>query len=63
VSAAYLGLVRRRLGLTQRALGVALGLSTDYIAKLERGERSVTVRTLLQLSALDASFPSEAPAA
>ena len=53
--------IRARLGLTQRALGTALGLSTDYIAKLERGERSVTVRTLLQLSALDASFPCDVP--
>lgn len=58
---------RTKHGLSQSALAADLGMKQPAIARLERGDRPVTVDTLLRLlDALDVSFsltfvPSQTP--
>jgi len=47
---------RKRLGLTQRELGDALGLDSQTISRLERGEHGIKETTAMALESL---LPSE----
>ena len=40
---------RKRLNLTQSALAEAIGISDTYMGQIERGERSLTLNTLVRL--------------
>ncbi|HUK61705.1 MAG TPA: helix-turn-helix transcriptional regulator [Dongiaceae bacterium] len=41
---------RRELGMSQKALAVAAGISRDAVARLERGDRIARVDTLMALA-------------
>jgi transcriptional regulator with XRE-family HTH domain len=43
---------RTALGLTQKAMAKALGLSANHVARLERGERPILTRTVVALRLL-----------
>jgi len=43
---------RTALGLTQKAMAKALGLSANHVARLERGERRILTRTVVALRLL-----------
>jgi transcriptional regulator with XRE-family HTH domain len=43
---------RLALGLTQRALGQAIGMSANQVARMERGERKILPRTLIAVRLL-----------
>jgi len=43
---AIIARLRKRLGLTQEQMGSKLGLSTNYINKLENGKRGIGINTL-----------------
>jgi len=42
---------RKQQGLTQRALAARVGLTTTYVCAIERGQRNVTLWTLLYIAA------------
>jgi len=52
MSGARLRDVRRRLGITQAALGVALGISALEISRKERGVRKITKQQALAVECL-----------
>lgn len=41
---------RRQLGLTQREMASLTGLNASYLARLERGERSISLLPFLRLA-------------
>ncbi len=43
---------RLALGLTQKALGQAIGMSANQVARMERGERKILPRTLIAIRLL-----------
>jgi transcriptional regulator with XRE-family HTH domain len=43
---------RTALGLTQKEMAVALGLSANHLARLERGERPILTRTVVAMRLL-----------
>lgn len=51
--------LRRRRGLSQEELGFETGLHRTYISLLERGKRSPTLTTLIQLATALNVPPSE----
>lgn len=42
---------RKQRGLTQRALAARVGLASTYVSAIERGQRNVTLGTLLHIVA------------
>lgn len=51
--------IRKRRGLTQRALAESIGVTVNYVSMLERGDRSTRVETLNAIAdelAVPASF-------
>lgn len=42
---------RKQQGLTQRALAARVGLASTYVSAIERGQRNVTLWTLLHIAA------------
>lgn len=45
---------RKRLKLTQKELGEKLGLTPDFISKMERGKKEIMPRTELAVRSLEA---------
>jgi transcriptional regulator with XRE-family HTH domain len=43
--------IRKQRGLTQRALAARVGLTRTYVSAIERGQRNITLWTLLHLAA------------
>lgn len=56
---AWLRLVRRALGLTQREFGARLAYSEDMVRKLERGERRISLQALEGLARWLGCTPAE----
>ena len=42
---------RKQRGLTQRALAARVGLASTYVSAIERGQRNITIGTLLHIAA------------
>jgi transcriptional regulator with XRE-family HTH domain len=45
-----LEIIRKFIGISQRELGRRIGMSGQYIAKIEKGERAPTIETLTKIS-------------
>lgn len=43
---------RRAIGLTQKELAAAIGMSANQVARMERGERPITTRTIVAVRLL-----------
>jgi transcriptional regulator with XRE-family HTH domain len=43
--------IRKRIGLTQSALGERAGITPDYLGRIERGHGAVTLETLSRIAA------------
>lgn len=58
-----LGLVARRhrelTGLSQEAFSVVVGVHRTYLGAFERGERNITIATLMKISSALGLTPSE----